>query len=225
MVKGRLPRESNPLPGDKSGFVASHDTSGNEDYKRTSPLNPLPVKSIGDSNVKDAEVKAELELIKQSIADNKATNDLILARLDNPINTKVTGSNVEEGLFVNQGDYVEYETFEGIEVAHGTTRRIALTFSGNVEAFAVTCNFNNGLFDASNRAEVKYGWYLADYISRYSVNREIDTVNPYGFTTDRLDIINNKIEIQIKNNHVDKDMTNAIIKVVLFGYGNKEVTR
>lgn len=176
-------------------------------------------------NVKDIDVKEELALIKQGIADNKATNDLILTRLDNPIDTQLTGSNVEEGLFVNQGDYVEYETFEGIEVAHGTTRRIALTFSGNVEAFAVTCNFNNGLFDASNRAEVKYEWYLADYISRYSVYREIDTVNPYGFTTDRLDIINNKIEIQIKNNHVDKDMTNAIIKVVLFGYGNKEVTR
>ena len=96
MVKGRLPRESNPLPGDKSGFVASHDTTGEEDYKRTSPLNPLPVKSIGDGIVKDVAVKAELELIKQSIADNKATNDLILARLDNPIDTKLTGSNVEQ---------------------------------------------------------------------------------------------------------------------------------
>ena len=94
MVKGRLPRESNPLPGDKSGFVASHDTTGAEDYKRTSPLNPLPVKSIGDSNVKDAAVKAELELIKQGIADNKATNDLILEKLDSGVSTQLTGSNV-----------------------------------------------------------------------------------------------------------------------------------
>ena len=104
MVKGRLPRESNPLPGDKSGFVASHDATGEEDYKRTSPLNPLPVTSIGDSNVKDAAVKAELELIKQGIADNKATNDLILARLDNPIDAQVTGSNVEEYIVMNDLD-------------------------------------------------------------------------------------------------------------------------
>ena len=94
MVKGRLPKESNPLPGDKSGFVASHDTTGEEDYQRTSPLNPLPVKSIGDSNVKDVAVKSELEAIKQSVADNKATNDLILARLDGTLDTQLTGSNV-----------------------------------------------------------------------------------------------------------------------------------
>ena len=95
MVKGRLPRESNPVPGKEPGFVASHDTTGAEDYKRTSPLNPLPVKSIGDSNVKDAAVKAELELIKQGIADNKATNDLILEKLDSGVSTQLTGSKVE----------------------------------------------------------------------------------------------------------------------------------
>ena len=117
MVKGRLPRESNPLPGDKSGFVASHDTTGAEDYKRTSPLNPLPVKSIGDSNVKDAAVKAELELIKQSIADNKATNDLILARLDNPIDTQLTGSIVE---------HIDITDLVGT-IAPGATKTLNLT--------------------------------------------------------------------------------------------------
>ena len=88
MVKGRLPRESNPLPGDKSGFAASHDTTGEEDYKRTSPLNPFPVKSIGDSNVKDAAVKAELESIK-------ATQEAILSKLDSGVNTQLTGSKDE----------------------------------------------------------------------------------------------------------------------------------
>ena len=114
MVKGRLPRESNPLPGDKSGFVASHDTTGEEDYERTSPLNPFPVKSIGDSNVKDAAVKAELELIKQGIADNKATNDLILARLDNPINTQVTGSKREHRIILEtKFDYTVFQATYG----------------------------------------------------------------------------------------------------------------
>ena len=124
MVKGRLPRESNPLPGDKSGFAASHDTTGEEDYKRTSPLNPLPVKSIGDSNVKDPAVKAELELIKQGIADNKATNDLILARLDNPINTQVTGSNVEDALpvkLITQEVSYDLDFVLGINISPSST--------------------------------------------------------------------------------------------------------
>ena len=108
MVKGRLPRESNPLPGDKSGFVASHDTTGDEDYKRTSPLNPFPVKSIGDSNVKDAAVKAELESIK-------ATQEAILSKLDSGVNTQLTGNNVgystEEKPEGNQGDtFIELDT-------------------------------------------------------------------------------------------------------------------
>lgn len=37
----------------------------------------------------DADVKAELELIKQGIADNKATNDLVLARLEGTLDTQV----------------------------------------------------------------------------------------------------------------------------------------
>lgn len=65
-----------------------HFTGNGDETARTGKDNPLPTEDLG--------VKAELELIKQGIADNKETNDLILARLDSPIDTQLTGSNVEQ---------------------------------------------------------------------------------------------------------------------------------
>jgi len=71
----------------------------------------------------DVAVKAELELIKQGIADNKATNDLILARLDNPIDTQVTGSIVEDAIPVKnlKETYSESVT---LDITAGVTESI-----------------------------------------------------------------------------------------------------
>lgn len=80
MTRGRLKRESNPPYDEQPGFTPQHDSTGQGDFVNTSPLYPLPIK--------DVDVKAELELIK--IEQKK-----ILARLDEPIPTQVTGSNVE----------------------------------------------------------------------------------------------------------------------------------
>src|SRR5699024_1352155 len=74
-VKGRLPQESNPTPGRYPGFVASHDTTGNEDYRPTSPDNPLPT-----SNYIQRESGVWVPISK-----------------DNPMPTQLTGSNVEDG--------------------------------------------------------------------------------------------------------------------------------
>lgn len=141
MVKGRLKRESNPVPGQGVGFTPQHDSTGNEEYVNTSPVNPLPTKdadtkteleSINDKlsdvvhvhvdnqvdsievinlpstqNVKDTDVKAELELIKAQQASLIASNQQILDRLDDPIDTQVTGSNDEYALPVKEQSKVE----------------------------------------------------------------------------------------------------------------------
>lgn len=83
MVQGRMPRESNPVSGEKPGYAANFDTTGNEDYERVSPSNPMPTT--------DQATKAELELIKQQNAD-------ILAKLNEGIDTQLTGSMVVETL-------------------------------------------------------------------------------------------------------------------------------
>src|SRR5690625_3156114 len=72
-VKGRLPQESNPTPGRYPGFVASHDTTGSEDYRPTSPDNPLPT-----SNYIQRESGVWVPISK-----------------DNPMPTQLTGSKVE----------------------------------------------------------------------------------------------------------------------------------
>ena len=51
-------------------------------------------------NVKDADVKTELELIKQQQLE-------ILQRLNQPIDTRLSGSSVEDGLSVKQVDKLE----------------------------------------------------------------------------------------------------------------------
>ena len=64
-----------------------------QEWVVTSEYNPLPVKAElneiedGKLNVRDVDVKAELELIKQQ-------QQQILQRLDSPIETELTGSNV-----------------------------------------------------------------------------------------------------------------------------------
>lgn len=79
--KGRLPRESNPIFGEEPGFVASHDTTGDEDYERTSPKNPLPTKNSAlEDKLNDIEKKLD------SVIENGV------------INTQLSGSNVEDGI-------------------------------------------------------------------------------------------------------------------------------
>lgn len=49
--KGRLIKESNPVPGSRPGFTPQHDSSGDEDYVITSPVNPLPVTGVSGVRV------------------------------------------------------------------------------------------------------------------------------------------------------------------------------
>ena|SRR5690625_2905867 len=83
-VRGRIPLETNP-GNRRPGFQPVHDSTGNEDYVRTSPENPLPTK--------DADVGARLDAIESkldSVIENGA------------INTQLSGSIVEEVLYENQ---------------------------------------------------------------------------------------------------------------------------
>src|SRR5690625_2746717 len=77
MVRGRLLRESNPIPKQPAGFRPQHDSSGNEDYVNTSPLNPLP---SGNYIQNEAGVWVPVSL-------------------DNPVPTQLTGSIVEDETF------------------------------------------------------------------------------------------------------------------------------
>src|SRR5690625_3100034 len=93
-VRGRIPLETNP-GNRRPGFQPVHDSTGNEDYVRTSPENPLPTK--------DADVGARLDAIESkldSVIENGA------------INTQLTGSIVEYEIdtdfTVPEGDSVEY---------------------------------------------------------------------------------------------------------------------
>src|SRR5699024_748947 len=76
----RLPQESNPTPGRYPGFVASHDTTGNEDYRPTSPDNPLPT-----SNYIQRESGVWVPISK-----------------DNPMPTQLTGSKVEKDTILSR---------------------------------------------------------------------------------------------------------------------------
>src|SRR5699024_636164 len=73
-VKGRLPQESNPTPGRYPGFVASHETTRNADYRPTPTDTPLPT-----SNYIQRESGVWVPISK-----------------DNPMPTQLTGSNVED---------------------------------------------------------------------------------------------------------------------------------
>ena len=66
MTTGRLLRESNPVPGEKPGFVPQHgDGQGN--YVETNPNNPLPTSdAILQSKIDELQIK--IDTIQADIA-------------------------------------------------------------------------------------------------------------------------------------------------------------
>lgn len=76
MVKGRLPRESNPVPGQSQpGFVPAFDETGNEDYVRVSNKKPYPVANYTQN----------------------PSGVWLPTSQNNPMPTQLTGSNVPYG--------------------------------------------------------------------------------------------------------------------------------
>src|SRR5699024_6153120 len=75
MVRGRLPRESNPVPGQSQpGFVPAFDETGNEDYVRVSNQKPYPVANYTQN----------------------ASGVWLPTSQNNPMPTQLTGSNDEK---------------------------------------------------------------------------------------------------------------------------------
>src|SRR5699024_10840795 len=75
MVRGRLPRESNPVPGQSQpGFVPAFDETGNEDYVRVSNQKPYPVANYTQN----------------------ASGVWLPTSQNNPMPTQLTGSKVEQ---------------------------------------------------------------------------------------------------------------------------------
>lgn len=111
MVKGRLERESNPIPREVPGYVPQHDSTGNEDYVRTSPRNPFPTA--------DKEVLEKLNAIDVVAEELKALNEnnqMALTAYDIAVSAKVDADKVkgqgnhaeEQGNYAkNQGDYAQ----------------------------------------------------------------------------------------------------------------------
>src|SRR5690625_1733882 len=83
-VRGRMPLESNP--GNRNPAIPPvFDTTGEEDYRRVTPENPLPTK---DKDLDERLTAIENKL--DSVIENGA------------LNTQLTGSNIEDAIPVKQ---------------------------------------------------------------------------------------------------------------------------
>ena len=69
MTTGRLLRESNPVPGEKPGFIPQHG-DGNGNYIETNPNNPLPTSDTTLQTKMDA-LNQKIDTIQADIADLK----------------------------------------------------------------------------------------------------------------------------------------------------------
>ena len=91
---------------------------------------PLKIDVDGNLEVKDIDVKAELELIKDQQAE-------ILSRLGEPIDTQLTGSNIADGLLTRQkNDYVVIHDDLDV-IPPGSSRYYELKFS----SFSMQINY------------------------------------------------------------------------------------
>jgi len=66
MPSGRLLRETNPVPGEKPGFIPQHG-DGNGGYVETSPSNPLPTNDAVLQSKID-ELQTKIDTIQADIA-------------------------------------------------------------------------------------------------------------------------------------------------------------
>lgn len=65
MVKGRLNRESNPIPGEKPGFLPQHESTVSGEFVVTGENNPFPVKIKNVVEEKVLLEQAELRTTRQ----------------------------------------------------------------------------------------------------------------------------------------------------------------
>src|SRR5699024_9742035 len=71
--KGRMIQESNPTMGREAAFVPQHDSTGDEDYRRTSPKDPLPTTLYGidsEGNPKPVNVDENGNVLTQLTGSN-----------------------------------------------------------------------------------------------------------------------------------------------------------
>jgi hypothetical protein len=69
MPSGRLLRETNPVPGEKPGFIPQHG-DGNGNYVETSLNNPLPTSdAVLQSKIDELQIK--IDTIQADIAELK----------------------------------------------------------------------------------------------------------------------------------------------------------
>ena|SRR5690625_5164714 len=176
-VKGRLPQESNPTPGRYPGFVASHDTTGNEDYRPTSPDNPLPT-----SNYIQRESGVWVPISK-----------------DNPMPTQLTGSNVVQDVNV-LGNYVDSEEIaKDFHIAAGATGYVP-TASGidtdctGVILVIMASDLVNHKVSVSSAAYYSHGLVLP----RIPMAEEVLTVN-YRMITDEVSPRTPRTSFRIEN--------------------------
>ena len=163
MVRGRLPRESNPVPGQSQpGFVPAFDETGNEDYVRVSNQKPYPVANYTQN----------------------ASGVWLPTSQNNPMPTQLTGSNVEEEVFPrgvrgNQGDS-----------KYLTAPKGAIGFRAELTVHGVTGVFENGQginlqFWDRTAKKVSFTTIHSTRKTNGSINRSQHVITTYpGLTTE-----------------------------------------
>lgn len=153
-------------------------------YAKTGERNPLPTR--------DSDLKTELELIKQQ-------QQQILERLDNPIDTQLTGSNVVQDVNV-LGNYVDSEEIaKDFHIAAGATGYVP-TASGidtdctGVILVIMASDLVNHKVSVSSAAYYSHGLVLP----RISMAEEVLTVN-YRMITDEVSPRTPRTSFRIEN--------------------------
>lgn len=196
-MRGRMPRESNPLPNERPGYAPNFDTTGNEDYERVSPENPFPSANyikqgniwlpVSDDNpmpTQDDEVEQRLDAIENKL-------DSVIE--DGKVNTQLAGSNVEyviSGVIeITPGSMVTFpivdvSKFKNFTIGVSTNRR-------DVEPIGVRYRPYFGSQLGGNDYEV----IIDDNLTMTGGN------SWHGFVNKKHEVITSKIVPRIKNNN------------------------
>lgn len=180
MTQGRLKREPNPEPGEVAGFTPQHDTTGEGDFKDTSPKNPFPVKDkkLADKidkltnatkENKPADLVGELEKLTDATKNNKPSDvqkieaEELAEKLKELIDTTKENKPAEEFALSNiPSDYPDEAVKKELESMKETQSKMRETQSEMIEALK---NTNEGLQKTND--------FLKDVIEDGAVNNRL----------------------------------------------------
>lgn len=176
MVKGRLPRESNPLQGQPRGYAPSFDTTGDEDYGRVSPENPWP-----SANYVQNDVGIWMPVSK-----------------DNPMPTQLTGSIVERFELEEEAGTIPAGTWKRVDGAGHGGSALGFTHSRNFKMYKKASLFFRRSEGELDNARIVFGGVNAVDTIPY-VNFDFTENLPTRLNvTEKMDLLTNDFHVRIK---------------------------